>query len=183
MKSTIKRHAARIATAAVLGGAALAGAGSAHADSTGYSIDWLGTQYWIVPTYDLLNVAVSQGSYSVGAQIIQWYNDGGSEQKWVFGDVFWGGQFIGYEIKNVNSGLCLETSGSAGATLYQNECYPNDLGEVYAVTQNDAGADLFQNVGTGLYLDVSGYSWGAGAQMDLWYNNGQPNQQFFLEAL
>ena len=33
-------------------------------------------------------------------------------------------------------------------------------------------------VGSGLYLDVSGYSWNEGDAIDLWYQNNQANQTF-----
>lgn len=183
MSTHILRNAGRLAAVAALGIGAIAAAGTAQASTNSYSIEWLNSQYWISPTYDAMNVAVSQGATYLGAPVIQWYNDGGSEQKWIFGDEFNNDQFIGYVIENVNSGQCLTTDGNAGDQLYQFSCEAGALTQVFSVTQNDAGADLFQNVGTGLYLDVSGYSWGPGASMDLWYSNGQPNQEFWLTNL
>jgi Ricin-type beta-trefoil lectin domain-like len=183
MSTHILRNAGRLAAVAALGIGALAAAGTAQASTSSYSIEWLTSQYWISPTYDAMNVAVSQGATYLGAPVIQWYNDGGSEQKWIFGDEFNGDQFVGYVIENANSSQCLTTDGNAGDQLYQFYCEAGALTQVFTVTQNDGGADLFQNVGTGLYLDVSGYSWGAGASMDLWYANGQPNQEFWLTDL
>ena len=66
-------------------GLLLATAANAHAQET--------TQYsTLVPASDWLNIAVSGGSTSPGAPIIQWWADGGAEQKWLLPSTYTSGQ-------------------------------------------------------------------------------------------
>ncbi|HWC80372.1 MAG TPA: RICIN domain-containing protein [Pseudonocardiaceae bacterium] len=182
--NALSRRAVRGVAVVALGvGAALATAGAAsaapaaHPQDAGWQISW-SSPYLITASYDLLNVAVSQGSTANGAPIIQWPADGGSEQVWYFGTETYDGVYQGTVIDNGNSGKCIQTDGVAGDGLTQGTCYYGDTDQEFSINGSLGGYDSFQNVATGLYLDVSGYSWSQGANIDLWYNNAQPNQTF-----
>jgi hypothetical protein len=179
--SRIDHRAARLLAVAAVGLAGVgATAGAAQAD-TGYSVTWSGG-YLITGSYDFLNVAVSNASTSGGAPIIQWAADNGYEQVWRFGYESYNGVYQGAFIQNENSGLCINTDGVAGDQLDQEACYVGNSNELFNIYGNLGGYDSFQNTGSGLYLDVSGYSWGEGAAIDLWYQNNQPNQTFATVA-
>jgi hypothetical protein len=173
------RRVARLGAVAALGIAALgATAGAAQAEA-GYAVSW-SSPYLITASYDLYDVAVADGSTANDAPVIQWPADDGSEQTWYFGTATYDGVYQGTFIKNANSGECLDTDGNAGDQVVQSVCA---FGDGYDMFNLDGGLDAYDalyNIGTGLYLDVSGYSWNAGADIDLWYGNNQPNQTFFL---
>ena len=174
----IDHRASRLLAVAAVGLAGLgATAGAAHADETGWGVSWSGP-YLITASYDLQAVAVSGGATSGGAPIIQWPSYGGNEQLWEFGTETYDGVYDGTLIMNVNSGLCLNTDGVAGDQLDQEICYDGNPNELYNVNGSLGSYDSISNVGSGLYLDVSGYSWNEGAAIDLWYQNNQPNQTF-----
>ena len=178
LPSRIDHRAARLLAVAAVGLAGVgATAGGAQADSGGYAVSW-SSPYLITASYDLLNVAVSDGSTSGGAPIIQWPADGGGEQVWLFGTETLDGVYQGTFIENGNSGLCLNTDGVAGDQLDQENCYFGNGNELFSVNGNLGSYDSFTNVGSGLNLDVNGYSWNEGAPIDLWYSNDQPNQTF-----
>lgn len=168
---------ARLAAVAVLGTAIVGtAAGAAQAD-TGWAVSWSGP-YLITASYDLLNVAVSGGSTSGGAPIIQWPADAGAEQVWEFGTTTYDGVYEGTFIVNANSGLCINSDGAAGDQLDQEICYYGNGNELFNIHGSLGSYDSFSNVGSGLYLDVNGYSWNEGAAIDTWYENNQPNQTF-----
>ncbi|MBR7828432.1 RICIN domain-containing protein [Actinospica sp. MGRD01-02] len=174
-------RAARLLAVAALGLATVGGtATAAHAD-TGYSLTWSG-EYLITASYDFQNVAVSNGALTGGAPIIQWPADGGYEQVWRFGYESYNGVYQGAFIQNAASGLCINTDGVAGDQLDQEICYDGNSNELFNIYGSLGGYDSFQNTGSGLYLDVNGYSWNEGAAIDLWYENNQPNQTFATVA-
>lgn len=75
---------------------------------------------------------MSGGSYSVGAPLIQWYDDDGGEQKWYFDGVYNAqGQYQGFELGNQNSGMCMDTDGLAGDQLFQTYCNEADTGQIF----------------------------------------------------
>ncbi|HET9169900.1 MAG TPA: RICIN domain-containing protein [Actinospica sp.] len=175
--SRIDHRAARLLAVAAVGLSAVGvTAGAAQAD-TGYTVSW-SSGYLINASYDLLDVAVSGGSTSGGAPIIQWPATGGYEQIWRFGYTYNNGVYQGAFIQNEGSGLCMNTDGVAGDQLDQENCYFGNGNELFNIYGSLGGYDSFQNTGSGLYLDVNGYSWSAGAAIDLWYQNSQPNQTF-----
>lgn len=174
------RLLARAGVLAALGATVALSAGVANADTGNYVTH--GTQaYWITAGYDGMNVAVADGSIGAGARIIQWYNDGGTEQKWYFDTVGNNGNFVGYLIRNENSGLCMDTDGYAGDPLVQTNCNVNDEGQIF--TGGFSETSSYRDSGNSLYMDVQGFSYGAGANVDLWYGNGQPNQNFIQTAV
>ena len=118
---------------------------------------------------------VSGASQSWGAQVVQWYLNGGANQKWNIQNLSDGNK----EIVNANSGQCLTTDGVAGHGVYQFPCvgaksqeWNTDLvvGNIKDYTITSALS--------GLYLDVNSGSRWAGAVIDTWYGNGANNQKF-----
>jgi Ricin-type beta-trefoil lectin domain-like len=169
-----QRILALLATAAVAGGAgSLMTAGTASADPTGYSS--------ITPYLELnaanssLAIDVSGASTAPGAPIIQWYDNGGSNQHWqIPADDVLG------PIVNQNSGMCMTTDGVAGDQLIQMPCVGAMAQEWIASTSNNFGMhqDSFYNPYYDLDVDVYGSSQWAGASIDGWYPNGGYNQEF-----
>lgn len=180
-----RRTALRAGAAALTAAAALgAGVGAANASGSytenGYTVYVDSQAHWITAEFDGMNVSVADGGTDDYHRIIQWYNDGGAEQKWYFDQVYDAtGGFEGYLLRNENSGLCMSTDGNAGDTLFQVTCDPGNMAEWF--DRGISGTDNnFFNRSTGLYLDVSGFSYSAGANMDLWYWNGGDNQWFWV---
>lgn len=182
-----RRVAVRAAATALAAGGLLIGTGAAANASSNvytsgqYTVYEDSQAHWITASYDGMNVAIADGGTYLGAGAIQWYNDGAAEQKWYFDQVY--DQTGGYEgvlLRNENSGLCLVTDGNAGDQVYQWPCNPNTSGELFWHYGSVGAYNSFEGRSTGLYLDVSGYSYGAGANIDLWYSNGQPNQLFWV---
>jgi ricin-type beta-trefoil lectin protein len=113
---------------------------------------------------------VANASRAVGAPVIQWYSNGGANQRWDLVP-----DHNGYEhIVNVNSQLCLATNGAAGNWITQWPCSDS--------TQEDWTGSPVQyghpfswaglhNPASGLYLNVNGGSSVAGAQLIAWYKN------------
>lgn len=175
--SRIDNRTARLLAVAAVGLAAVGTtAGAAQAD-TGYAVTW-SQPYLITASYDLENVAVADGATTGGAPVIQWPADDGTEQEWRFGTETYNGVYQGTFILNDNSGKCINTDGVAGDTLDQEICYYGNVNELYLIHGNLGSYDSISNLGSGLYLDVNSYSWNEGANIDLWYQNDQPNQTF-----
>jgi hypothetical protein len=181
-----RRFAAAVVAAAAVIIGAVGGAGAANA-ATGYTVSQGTTSYWIAPTIDSMAVAVADASYTPGTRVLQWYNTGGNEQKWYFDGVYDNtGKYVGFLLRNKNSGQCLDTDSYAGDTLFQNYCDPN--GRPQQIFNNFPNYDAYgfiiswryQNSQTGLWLDVSGDSLNPGTGLDLWYQNWNDNQDFFL---
>jgi hypothetical protein len=191
----LRTVSATVLSAGLLTAGALAlGTGAAHAATTsslrpasgvdtgsGYSVVYGRQAYWITASYNDLNVAVASGSGAPGASIIQWDNDGTSEQKWYFDTVYDGfGNKVGLEIQNENSGLCLTQDGTAGDYATQEPC-DTESTQIFG-QDTDAASNWFYNVSSGLYLDVSNYSYNEGDNIDCWYQNNQANQDFWVTA-
>jgi hypothetical protein len=182
-----RRAATRLALVAALGvGGVVATAASASASPPYHTVPG-STAYWLNEVNDSMEVAVANSATYAGAPIIQWYNDGGNEQKWYFDVVEdssntpypYEGFNTVYELRNANSNLCLDTDGTAGDQLVQTTCNPQDYGQWFGQDNTQYGAE-FYDIGSGLYLDVSGNSYGAGAAVDEWYWNGNGNQLFYV---
>lgn len=185
-----KKHIRRLAAALVAVGAsalmALGGAGTAEA-FTGLTVTPGTTSYWIAPTPDSMAMSVADASTTAGARVIQWYNTGGNEQKWYFDGVSdASGAYLGFLLRNKNSGLCLNTDGVAGHGLYQDYCNPGQ--RPTEIFTNSPNYDIYgiliswryQNTWTGLWLDDYGRSLNAGNIIDLWSQNYNDSQDFFL---
>jgi hypothetical protein len=123
---------------------------------------------------------VEGGSTTAGARVIQWYDNGGSNQHWTvplqFSAVL-GGSADG-PIVNQRSGQCLSTDGVAGHQLFQYPCQTRAdgspvAGQQWRVENVDADgvlwhSTLIKSVDYGLVADVSGYSYAPGAAVVAW---------------
>jgi Ricin-type beta-trefoil lectin domain-like len=176
----------RIAAVIVTGATVLSvgvSAGAAHAASADIVTPG-NTPYWIAASNTGMPISVADAATWSGARIIQWYNDGGAEQEWYFDNITNSDdEYVGFLLRNVNSGLCIDTDGNAGDTLVQASCNPADNGQIFndQFYQDALGFPEgwgFTNLGTGLELDVSGASTSEGANIDLWYTNYGINQRF-----
>ena len=107
----VRRSLAAVGVAAAAAGLLAVGAGQANA-STAFTVH-------VTPnnTFGLL-LDVSGASTSPGAEVIDWWANGGSNQVWTFYPV---GDDV-YEIANQNSGQCLTTDGIAGHGVFQWPC-------------------------------------------------------------
>jgi Ricin-type beta-trefoil lectin domain-like len=124
---------------------------------------------------------VSGASTSPGAGVIDWWANGGANQKWnwVLVDSIDGI----YVLQNQNSGQCLTSDGIPGDQVYQMPCNYGENQEWYTdlptqYEESVASSATLKNVASGLYLDVYGDSPWPGASIDTWYYNGNPNQYF-----
>lgn len=189
VKSIVAHRTVR-ASAVVLAAAAAALGGSAAAHATiggggsyaygGYVVYLDDQAHYITASYDGMNVAIPQARTDLGVRAIQWYVNGGAEQKWFYDYVYdASGGFEGVLLRNDNSGLCLSTDTQGGGLVFQLTCDPTNTAEWFWRYGTDSTTNWFQNRSTGNYLDVSGYSYGAGANIDLWPSNGGGNQQFW----
>jgi hypothetical protein len=122
---------------------------------------------------------VKGGSTRAGAEVIQWYGHGGSNQRWNFVPLGNGNQ----KIVNQNSGMCLAVSSVAGRSLFQWYCnsdpqeeWHGDLG--YAFGDGFTAGRSLTNPATGYAVDIAGSNPWAGASAIGWYDNDTQNQHF-----
>jgi hypothetical protein len=122
-----------------------------------------------------LNIAVRGGSTTPGTDIIQWWSDGGNEQRW--NSITYNGYDSWFQ--NVQSGFCITTDGVAGDPLTQEVCSANDPYQewVSSYVWWTFGYTLY-NPASGLDMDVQNDSYWGGAEIDAWYPNNQVNQSF-----
>ncbi|GAA0433763.1 hypothetical protein Acor_08000 [Acrocarpospora corrugata] len=116
---------------------------------------------------------VNGGATGDGAQIIQW-SLSGDNQIWTF-------QPSGshYQIVNRRSGKCITSDGLPGTPLYQWRCKGTALQQWdTSLTPSTGLAYSIRNVGSGLFMEVSGDSGAQGTAIDTWYWNGGLNQYF-----
>jgi len=145
----------------------VAGAGAAHADSS--------AAIRLGPVSNpFLTVEVAGASGAAGANVDQWVLNGGANQVWYMQPYN-----SHYRFVNKQSGLCLATDGFAGDTVYQWYCNTStaEQWDTNLVAGNTVGYSI-RNVYSNLFLDVSGDSRSAGANLDTWYWNGGNNQYF-----
>jgi hypothetical protein len=166
----LKRILGGVAATAAASALALGAAASPAAASTYYP-----TNAYISPASSAtLMLDVQGASQAAGAQVVQWYLNGGANQKWNFQQLSDGNK----QIINVNSGQCLTTDGVAGDGVYQYPCLGYTSQEWNTDFAIYSGGYFIQSASSGLYLDVYGDSPNAGAIVDTWYYNAGANQQF-----
>ncbi len=127
---------------------------------------------------NFLVLDVAGASTAQGAGVIQWYGNGGANQRWIFvptGDET-------QEIVNQNSGMCLTTDGVAGDQLYQMRCLNSPLqqwrGTLPRSWSGFLNGSTLVNPYSGLGVDVSGGSGNAGTSIIGWYAKDSINQHF-----
>ncbi|MFI2650983.1 MULTISPECIES: RICIN domain-containing protein [Micromonospora] len=143
---------------------------------------------------------VTGGSRTPGTKIIQWTANAGNQwyaslgpnQQWML-PINADGSFdrATGAIKNVNSGLCMETGGIAGYPVYQWTCNGSDhqqwrLEVFYQWDWADfqvVSHTRIVNPMSGLVLDVNQGSKNAGASIIVWPAHGGDNQAWDISRL
>jgi hypothetical protein len=149
--------------------------------ATGLWGDAGSTSYHVSNQNSGLLLDVTGASKTAGANVIQWSDTGGANQKWKLVSV--GGGY--YNIVNQNSGLVLDVSGgskTAGAQVIQ-ATSTGGASQQWSLVAVSGGYYNIVNRNSGLALDVSGASKTAGANAIQWTNNGGTNQQWVLNSL
>lgn len=122
---------------------------------------------------------VDLASASNGANVIQWTDHNGVNQKWIITN-----SGSAYKLVNVNSGKALDVSDNStadGAKVIQWTDHGGDNQKWNIV---DLGNGYYQliNVRSGKYLDVSGSSTADGANVVQWSGNNGLSQQWQIVA-
>jgi len=126
-------------------------------------------------SYNTMALDVAGASTSVGAPVIQWYFNGGSNQRWNFVQLPDGNEHI----VNQNSGMCLTTDGIAGDQVTQWTCNGSSQEEWHGSLPGGISSfSTLKNPASGLYLDVSGDSPWAGGHIIVWYWNSTHGELF-----
>lgn len=117
-------------------------------------------------------------STAVGAGVVQWSSNGGTQQTWNFSqnsDSSWTitCQYSGYVLEDPNTS---KTSGTQMDQWTSN----NGSNQKWVVTQQSNGAYLLQNQGSGLVLDNDNKSTN-GTPLVQWTANGGNNQDWKLQ--
>jgi hypothetical protein len=117
-----------------------------------------------------------QMSAADGARTVQQGSTGGPHQHWLLSPTSGEGE---YYIVNDHTGLYLEASGTGqGAAIAQNTASGADT-QVWTLIES-SGYHLIKNKGTGLYMDVAGIAYTAGAEVYTWTSTSAANQQWRL---
>lgn len=117
------------------------------------------------------------GLTTAGTQLIQWNENGGSNQKFLVENTM-----NGAVITAVHSGLVLDIYGASatnGANLIQ-WTYHGGANQRWNFMDNGDGSYLIKSVLSGLVLDVYGGFNTAGTQIIQWTPNGQANQDWIF---
>ncbi len=119
---------------------------------------------------------VNGGSTANNAKIIQWTDNGGTNQHWEFRDV--GGGY--YNIVNRKSGKCMDVTSAStanGARIIQYTC---GTGNNQKWRMQDAGGGYYQLIvqHSGKCLDVVSSSTANGAELDQYTCGSGTNQRF-----
>jgi hypothetical protein len=172
--SRSRRLLAGAAAAIAMTGLAVTSAGTAEASTYQFNNIYLST----ISSGGALMLDVSGGSTAIGAPVIQWWLNGGANQRWNVSQVA-----DGYsQIINVKSGQCLTTDQRAGDGLYQFPCVTGAASQewnIHGMTANDTRGRSITNPSTGLAVDVYRSSSAPGATIDAWYDNGGKDNQAF----
>ncbi len=124
---------------------------------------------------------VTGASKKAGANVIQWPDNGGTNQQWTLVSA---GNGV-FTLVNKNSGLLLDVSGAsktAGAQVIQwnSNGGTNQQWRLVAVS---GGLYNIVSVNSGLYLDVAGASTSSGANIIQSSSTGGTDQQWLLNSL
>ncbi|HEV2342967.1 MAG TPA: RICIN domain-containing protein [Actinocrinis sp.] len=141
----------------------------------------------VAATYQLLNrnsglaLAVSGGSTSSGALIVQSAQAAAGSQQWQLL-----GEHNGYDkLVNVASGLALDVPSSSTAQGTQLDQWSDNGGanQAWSVVGTGTGYYTLTNENSGMVADVTGDSASAGAAVIQWPAAGAANQQWQLVAI
>jgi beta-xylosidase len=152
-------------------------------NGTGY-VDVDSVQYTIAPTraYKCVSVRsgkvidVSGGRTDDGAPLIQWYDNGQTNQQWAFQSTSDGY----YIITCVHSGKALDVQGSSladGAPIVQATA-DGRASQQWQLVPQGGGVFVVVNRNSGKVIDVSGGRTDDGAPLIQWYNNTGDNQRW-----
>lgn len=173
LPGTYQRDDGSIASSVTLSasqGAVLVGGGSA--DNTGGLSD--GT-YTITNGFSHLVLEDPAFSTGGGAQMDQWANNGGSNQRWQFTSN--GSGY--YTIQNESSGLFLASPSSSGSALQQQSGSGGDS-QLWSLKSLGSGYSI-QNKATGLVIDDPAFTTAQGAGIIVWSSNGGTNQAWSIQ--
>jgi hypothetical protein len=145
------------------------------------------TYHRVVSQSSGLTVDVNDAAAAPGTKVIQWYDNGNTNQRWAFyqsGTPTTSGVFTYTPdlIVNKKSGLCMNSDGVAGHWLTQEVC-DSRLSEVWIVSSSPyTDGHSIQNYGNHLWANVYGDSHDAGAVIDGWTGNpnGGNNETFYI---
>ena len=108
--------------------------------------------------------------------MIQWYTNGGSNQRWNFVSNGAGA----YTIQNASSGLYLaDVSANPGTSLEQNTA-TGDATELWRLMLRGSGFTI-QNQATGMVMDDSNFNLNPGPSIILYPANGGVNQSWRIQ--
>ncbi|HEX7057375.1 MAG TPA: RICIN domain-containing protein [Bacilli bacterium] len=149
--------------------------GSDNGDGTGGT--WDPNAYYMLVNRNSGKVAdVEGGSYSDGANILQWSNHGGYNQQWRIVDA--GGGY--YKLINRNSGKAMAVDGNStanGANILQ-WTDNGSSGQQWQISDIGNGYYKLVNRNSGKVADVEGLSTADGGNILQWQDNGGYNQQW-----
>lgn len=144
----------------------------------GTSSFYSGAYYRFINLNSGMALDVNGASKTSGAQVIQWPQNGGTNQQWTLTSLS-GGY---YEVVNRNSGMVLDVNGDStaeGAHIIQ---WPWNSGNNQQWTIASTATGIFKatNRNSGLMLDVNGASVTEGADIIQWPWNSGNNQQWTI---
>lgn len=144
----------------------------------GTDVFYSGAYYRFLNLNSGMALDVNGASKTEGAGIIQWTQNGGSNQQWTITSLGGGN----YEILNRNSGMALDVNGASttqGAGVIQ---WPWNGGnnQQWQLTSTATGVYKAINRNSGMALDVNSASITAGASIIQWPWNGGNNQQWTI---
>ncbi|WP_221327254.1 RICIN domain-containing protein [Actinoplanes sp. L3-i22] len=120
----------------------------------------------LVMQHDSQCLAVSAGSTTAGAAVIQWSCNGGPEQDWRIQP-----RGTGYEVRNDHSKMCLTVYGgskSNAADLVQWGCGATNAAQAWQLTKASNGYTQLRNVNSGQCLAFGSASTTKGDQAIQW---------------
>lgn len=91
-----------------------------------------------------------------------------------------------YQIRNVNSGKCLDKSESVpnanGNAVYQYQCHEGNNQKWEVIPWGNQGGGMLRNLAGGRCLDVAEFDWSDGAKIWVWDCHGGWNQVWTVPA-
>jgi hypothetical protein len=132
----------------------------------------------IVSLYSGKALDVSTVSSQNGANIHQWTNDGGANQKWELLPI----GANQYQLRALHSAKCADIAGPSnqdGANIHQWDCH-SGTSQRWNLEQVAPGQHRLVNVYSGKCLDVAEFSQNNGGNIHQWACSGSPNQTWIL---